>query len=80
MPPPSCTHRPTVFENTLDRGAVHRFSRERAVEVDDVEMPEALRLERKRLRRRIAVEHGRARHVALFEAHAQAVLEIDGGE
>ena len=41
---------------------------------------EALRLERLRLRRRIAVEHGRARHVALLEPHADAVLEVDGGE
>ena len=33
-----------------------------------------------RLRRGIEVEHGRARHVALFEAHALAVLQIDGGK
>src|SRR5262249_30377788 len=26
------------------------------------------------------VEHGRARHVALLQAHAPAVLEVDGGE
>ena len=40
----------------------------------------ALRLEGARLRRRIAVEDGRARHVALLEPHAGAVLEIDGGK
>ena len=45
-----------------------------------MEILEALRLERVRLRRRIAVEHGRARHVALLEPHAGAVLEVDGGE
>jgi hypothetical protein len=33
-----------------------------------------------RLRRRIAAEHGGARHVALLQAHAQAVLEVDGGK
>ena len=33
-----------------------------------------------RLRHWIEVEHGRARHVALFEAHALAVLQVDGGE
>ncbi len=33
-----------------------------------------------RLRRRIEVEHGRARHVALFEAHALAVLQVDSGK
>ncbi len=37
-------------------------------------------LKRERLFRRIAVEDGRTRHVALFEAHGEAVLEIDGGE
>jgi len=33
-----------------------------------------------RLRCGIEVEHGRARHVALLEAHALAVLQVDGGE
>ena len=51
---------------------------ERAVEIDDMQILEALRLERARLRRRIAVEHGRVRHVALVEPHAGAVLEVDG--
>ena len=32
------------------------------------------------LRRRIAVEHGRARHVALLQTHGYAVLEVDGGK
>ena len=33
-----------------------------------------------RLRRRIEVEHGDARHVALFEAHALAIFQVDGGK
>ena len=33
-----------------------------------------------RLRRRIAIEHGGARHVALLQAHGFAVLQIDGRE
>ena len=33
-----------------------------------------------RLRGGIEVEHGRARHVALLEAHALAVLQIDRGK
>ena len=41
---------------------------------------ETLALEGMRLRRRIAVKHRRARHVALLEPYADAVLEIDGGE
>ena len=33
-----------------------------------------------RLRRRIVVEHGRARHLAAHQAHAGAALQVDGGE
>ena len=66
MPPPSCTQSADGLEDALDRRDVHRLAGEGAVEIDDVQMPEALRLERVRLRRRIAVEHGRARHVALL--------------
>ena len=40
----------------------------------------ALLLEGARLRRRIEIEHGCARHVALFEPHAFAVLQVDGGK
>jgi len=39
-----------------------------------------LRGKRARLRGGIEIEHGRARHVALFEAHALTVLQVDGGE
>src|SRR4051812_35611751 len=45
-----------------------------------MEIFEALRLEIARLCGGIEIEHGGARHVALFEANALAVLEIDGGE
>ena len=37
----------------------------------------ALSCERTRLRRRIEIEHGRARHVALLQAHALAVLQVN---
>ena len=67
-------------EDALDRRGVHRLAGKRAVEIDDVEIFKALRRERLRLRRRIAVEHRRARHVALFEPHGFAVLQIDGGK
>jgi len=40
----------------------------------------SLRGEAVRLRRRIEVEHGRAHHVALFEPHAMATLEVDRGQ
>jgi hypothetical protein len=45
-----------------------------------VKVLEALRLERVRLLRRVFVEHGRARHVALLQPHGEAFLQIDGGE
>ena len=68
------------LEDLLDRGRIHRLAGEGAVEIDDVQIAEALGGERLRLRGRIAVEHGRARHVALLEPHREAFLEIDRGE
>ena len=68
------------LEDALDRVDIDRPAGECAVEIDDVQIFEALRLEGVRLRRRIAVKHGRARHVALLEPHADAVLEVDGRE
>ena len=68
------------LQHRLDRLRVHRLAGKGAVEIDHVQIFEALRGEGSRLRRRIEVEHGRARHVALFEAHALAVLQIDGGK
>src|SRR5262249_41098465 len=67
-------------EKALDRLRIHRLAGEGAVEIDDVQIFKALLLKRLRLRRRIAVEHGGARHVALLEPHAGAVLEVDGGK
>ena len=52
----------------------------RAVEIDDVEIFEPLLRKGSRLRGGVEVEHGRACHVALFEAHALAVLQVDGGK
>jgi hypothetical protein len=45
-----------------------------------VQILEPLPGEGARLRRGIEVEYGRARHVALFEAHALAVFQVDGGK
>ena len=67
-------------EDALDRRGVHRLAGKGAVEIDEVEIFKALLLERARLRRRIAVEHRRARHVALLQAHGFAVFQIDGGK
>ena len=68
------------LEHGFHRQRVHRPAGKGAVEVDHVEIFEPLRGERLRLRGRIEVEHGRALHVALLEAHALAVLQVDGGK
>ena len=68
------------LQHRLDRLRVHRLAGEGAVEIDHVQILKALRGEARRLRRGIEIEHGGAVHVALFEAHALAVLEIDGGK
>ncbi len=68
------------FEDAVDRIGVARRAGEGAVEVDDVQILEALYLEGMGLARRVAVEHRRLRHVALPQAHGEAFLEVDGGE
>ena len=68
------------FEDGVDRIAVHRLAGEGAVEVDDVQVVEALVLKRARLRGRVVVEHGGGVHLAELEAHALAVFEVDGRE
>ena len=47
MPPPSCTQRPTVSRMRSTADDVHRLAGEGAVEIDHVQMLEALRLERR---------------------------------
>src|SRR5262249_10514154 len=66
------------LQDAIDRRRVHRLAGEGAVEIDHVQIFEPLRLEAVRLGGRVEVENGRARHIALLEAHAQAVLEVDG--
>src|SRR5262249_3560076 len=68
------------LEDAIDRRRVDRLARQRTIEVDDVEILETLRLECTRLRGRIAIEDGGARHVALLETHRQPFLEVDGRE
>ena len=80
MPPPSWTGSGTLSRMRSTRPRVDRAARERAIEIDDVEIFEPFGLEPERLGGGIAVEDGDARHVALFKAHAYAVLEIDGGK
>src|SRR6185436_1463218 len=68
------------FQHRLDGQRIHRLAGKGAVEIDDMQIFESLLGERPRLISRIEVEHGRARHVALFEAHALAVFQVDGGK
>src|SRR5436305_1611059 len=67
-------------EHALHRLRIDRLAGERAVEIDHVQVFKALRRKGARLGCGIEIEHGGARHVALLEAHALAVLQIDGGK
>src|SRR5581483_3362064 len=68
------------FEDALDGARIHRLAGESAVEIDKVQIFKALLLEQARLLGGIAVEDRGARHVALLQADAGAVLQIDGGK
>ncbi len=68
------------LQDRRDRERVHRLAGESAVEIDEMQPFEAECGERAGLRRRIAVEHGGARHVALLQAHGFAVLQVDRGK
>ena len=80
MPPPSCTGMSTALSMASTASCVHRLAGKGAVKIDHMQIFETLRGKGARLRRRIQVEHGCARHVALFKTHALAVFQIDGGE
>src|SRR5690606_30080257 len=67
-------------EDRLDRGAVYRPAGKSAVQIDHVQPFETLLLEGARLGSGIRIVDGRTFHVAQREAHALAVLEVDGGE
>ena len=60
--------------------ALHRRAGEGAVEIDDMQIFEPDSLESARLRGGIVIEHGRAVHIALDEAHALPFLQIDRGK
>ncbi len=68
------------LEDRVDRVAVDRRAGEGAVEIDEVQVGETLVLEGARLRRRVVVEDGGGFHVAQLQAHALAVLQVDGGK
>ena len=67
-------------ENGFHRRAVDAFSGKGAVEVNHMQIFKALIFKGLGLRRRIVVEHGGLVHVAQLQAHALAVLEVDGGK
>ena len=62
-----------------DRELVARLAGDGAVEVDEVQPLRALLEPVLRHRRRILGEHGGRLHVALLQAHAMAVLDVDRG-
>src|SRR3546814_817816 len=67
-------------QNAFDRVGVDRFAGEGAVGIDDGQIRKALHFEIARLRRRVLVKHGGARHVALLQAHGQTLFQIYGGK
>ena len=71
---------PGGLEDVLDRGAVDTLTGKGTVEVDDVQIFEALVLEALGLGGGIVVEDRGLVHVAQLQAHALTVLEVDGRE
>src|SRR5688572_2694887 len=67
-------------DDLANRWRIHRSSRERAVEIDKMQIFETRRFKCARLRSGIIVEHCRLRHVALPQAHATSILQIDRGK
>ena len=80
MPPPSWVGTSTAFRISTDRRAIDRMAFDRAVEIDQMQPFAAGMGEGLGLGGRAVVEHRGARHVAAQQAHALAVLQIDGGK
>ena len=66
-------------QDRVDRRRVHRRPGESAIQIDDMEMAEALAFERRGLGGGIVVEDGGLRHVAELEADALPGLQVDCG-
>ena len=80
MPPPSCTQSPTASRMRSTAATFIGLPANAPSRSTTCRCSKPCGLEGMGLRRRIAVEDGGARHVALLQAHAQAVLQIDGGK
>ena len=68
------------LQNRADCRGVDRPSGESAIQIHHMQPFEARGLEGSGLGGRVLVEDGRLRHVALTQAHAASVLQIDGGK
>ncbi len=81
MPPPSCTgiSSPITLTISRDRELVLRLARDRAVEVDQMQPLARPARASAGHRRRILGKHRRVVHLALLQAHAMAVLDVDRG-
>ena len=64
----------------FDGCGVDRLSGEGTVEIDQMQPLESLALESEGLSGGIGIEDGRRLHVALLQAHALTVFEVDGGK
>ena len=67
-------------KNCANGRCIHRMSRERAIEIDEMQIFESRGLERARLCGGIVVEDRRLRHIALAQTHAASVFQIDRGK
>ena len=81
MPPPSCTGISLPTSSMIARIAslVLRLAGEGAVQVDQVQTPRAPLEPVPRHRGRVFGKYGRLVHIALFQAYAVTVFQVDGG-
>ncbi len=71
---------PTALRIASTAPRIHRAPLEGAVEIDDVKMREALRAEGFALIGRVGVIDRRLFHQPELQAHAFAILQVDGGK
>ena len=77
-----CSDLPVVIVRGMDFNglSIDGLSGKSAVQIDDMNPFRALRGKRFRLSRRIIVKNGRLRHIALFQADAFALFQINRGQ
>ena len=80
MPPPSCTGIDTARRMASTAGALTGLPANAPLRSTMCRYSKPCASKAARLRRRIVIEDGGLAHLAELEAHALAVLQVDGGE